>query len=162
MNDRLFVIRRLSQDFYNDYDSNRFPEILRKIDRPYMVIIVKIDNNTFAIPFRTNIRHKSGFMFTRTCRNTQCVTGLDFSKSVIVNDSRYIGEETTIDNLEYTDLSNQIRFIIQRFTTYINGYKRYAAGKLNEFESRKYKYTTLKYFHKELGIISESENKHNT
>lgn len=162
MNDRLFDIRRLSRDFYIDYDGNRFPEILRKIDRPYIVIIVKIDSNIFAIPFRTNIRHKSGFKFTRTCRDTRSVTGLDFSKSVIVNDSRYIGEETTIDNLEYTDLNNQIKFIIQRFTTYINGYKRYAASELNEFESRKYKYTTLKYFHKELGIVSENENKYNT
>lgn len=42
--------------------------------------------------------------------------------------------------------------IIKRFTTYVRGYIKYASGTLNEYQALKYKYTTLQYFHKELGI----------
>lgn len=147
-----FEIRQLSQEFYNKFDINHFPEILGKSDRPYMALITKIDGNTFAIPFRTNITHKASYRFYNSSRPTKHITGLDFSKVVIVNDSKYLGAKAIINNLEYEELSKKSYFIIQKFTNYLNGYKRYVSGGLNEFEARKYQYTTLKYYHKELGL----------
>jgi hypothetical protein len=39
-----------------------------------------------------------------------------------------------------------------KFTTYLNGYLRYIKNGGDDFVAKKYKYCTLKYFHKELGI----------
>ncbi len=43
-------------------------------------------------------------------------------------------------------------FIKQKFTTYVNGYYKFVRGELNQYDARKYRYTTLKYFQKELNI----------
>ena len=117
-----------------------------------MVILVKIEDNTFALPLRTNIKHNSCYKFQYSSRPTDSITGIDFSKAVIVNEEKYIGEVAEIDNKEYVELNDRIAFIISKFRTYIKGYYSYAAGKSNEYQAKRYKYTTLKYFHKELGI----------
>ena len=52
-----YEIKQLSEKFYLDYDKLNFPEILHKGDRPYVVFVVKVNDNTFAVPFRTNITH---------------------------------------------------------------------------------------------------------
>lgn len=57
------------------------------------------------------------------------------------------------EDKEYVELNDRIAFIISKFRTYIKGYHNYAAGKANEYQAKRYKYTTLKYFHKELGIM---------
>ena len=80
------------------------------------------------------------------------MTGIDFSKAVIVNNSEYIGDSAEMDNKEYVELNDRISFIISKFCTYIRGYQTYSAGKENEYQAKKYRDTTLKYFHKELGI----------
>jgi hypothetical protein len=45
----------LSDQFYEDYPKSQFPELLRKSDRPYIMFLIKTENLTFAIPFRSNI-----------------------------------------------------------------------------------------------------------
>lgn len=110
------------------------------------------DNNIFALPFRTNIKHNNCYKFQYSSSPTDSVTGIDFSKAVIVNNKEYIGDIAEIDNKEYVELNDRIAFIISKFRTYIKGYYNYASGKANEYQSKKYKYTTLKYFHSELGI----------
>lgn len=153
MSNSIFTLNKLSVDFYKDYPVNLYPEIENKQDRPYMVMIVNIDGNKFALPFRTNIRHNYCYKFTNTGRQTQSDTGIDFSKAVIVNDKRYIGDAVNIDNKEYVELMNKYYFIIKKFKTYLNGYISFAkALNTNKYVAQKYKFTTLKYFHKELGI----------
>lgn len=147
-----FKINYLSSDFFQEYKSSDYPEIESKEKRPYMVLLINVCNNTFAIPFRTNVKHKSCYQFKNSSRNTDSSTGLDYSKAVIVNDKKYIGNQAFIDRKEYLELNSKYYFIIKQFTKYINGYKRYINGELNEFESRKYKFSTLQYFHNELGI----------
>lgn len=158
MAEKIYEIRRLTQEFYDKFDSIHYPEILHKSERPYVVMIAQIENNTFAIPFRTNINHNSGYKFSKSLRNTTSNTGLDFSKAVIVNDKKFIGGVTTIDNYEYKELNDKCYFIIKKFVNYLNGYKKYVTGETNEYISRKYKYTTLQYYHKELGITPKSSN----
>ena len=82
---------------------------------------------------------------------TNTVTGLDFTKAVIVNDSKYIGLPARINDKEYTELNNRYDFIIDKFKTYLRGYIRFASGKAF-YTAKNYKYTTLRYFNKELGI----------
>ena len=100
----IFTLNKLSIDFYTDYSSVQYPEIEFKPSRPYVVMVVEIDGNKFALPLRTNIRHDYCYKFKNTGRSTNSATGIDFTKAVIVNDAKYIGEATTIDNKEYVEL----------------------------------------------------------
>ena len=86
---KIYEIKLLSEQFYNDYNISNYPEMEDKQSRPFLVLLVKIDDNTFAIPFRTNIKHKYCYKFTNTNRSTNTYTALDYSKAVIVNDSKY-------------------------------------------------------------------------
>ena len=145
-------MRYLSTEFYNKYNALEYPEIEHKIQRPYIVLLIKVDGNTFALPLRTNIKHSSCYKFQYSSRATDSITGIDFSKAVVINKANYIGEAADIDNKEYVELNDRIAFIISKFRTYIKGYYTYVEGKANEYQAKKYKYTTLKYFHDELSL----------
>lgn len=149
----MYEIRLLSQEFYDDFPLEQFPELIYKTDRPYLVLLVTIENNKFAIPFRTNIKHNNCYKFPKTGRNTNSASGLDFSKAVIVNDKKYLGRKATIDSIEHSDLINKYGFIIKQFSNYVSRYKKYITSNIPNIRlAITYKYTTLKYFHKELGI----------
>lgn len=151
-NNKKYKLNYLSAEFYKKYCPEKYPEIENKENRPYMVLLIEIDYNTFAIPFRTNVKHKNCYKFQKSTRPTDSVTGLDFSKAVIVNDRDYIGEAARINDAEYTELDANYHIIIKRFMTYVKGYVKCANKKGNEYQTLKYKYTSLQYFHKELGI----------
>ena len=152
MNNRKYEIKQLSEKFYLDYSQVKFPEILHKEDRPYIVFVIKINDNTFAVPFRTNITHNQSYRFKNTNKQTNSHTGLDFSKAVIVNEERYLGKKTFIDDAEYIELENKIKFIIQKFTVYVNNYIKYIKSNNTKMIEMKYKYSSIQYFNKELGI----------
>lgn len=147
-----YELRYLSEEFYAKYPPETYPELERKPTRPYMVMLVTIADNTFAIPFRTNVRHKNCYRFKHTSRDTESVTGLDYTKAVIINDSTLLGDPATIDDKEYLELSEKHYFIIKQFTAYVNGYLAFVKGELNEYKARQYQFTTLQYFHHELHI----------
>ena len=54
--------------------------------------------------------------------------------------------------MEYTELNENSVFIIRQFEKFVADYIAYANGKKNYYAVKKFKYTTLKYFHDELGI----------
>ena len=139
-------------DFYTAYPTEKYEEIEYKPSRPYVVMIVEIDGNKFALPLRTNIRHNYCYKFKNTGRNTQSSTGIDFTKAVIVNETKFIGDSTTIDNKEYVELMNKFYFVIKKFKIYLEGYIKYRKYGGDEFSARKYQFTTLQYFENELGI----------
>ena len=68
----------LSQIFYEKYDG--YKEILRKKDRPYCVILLKLDDINIAIPLRSHIKHRYAFLTNKEMR-----AGLDYTKAVIVD-----------------------------------------------------------------------------
>ena len=115
-------------------------------------MLIQIENNTFAVPFRTRITHKHSYRFSNTSRITDKATGLDFTKAVIVNDSKYIGAPARVDDAEYNELDINHYIIIKRFKRYITEYVKYKKGLIPPQVAGNYKYSTLKYFHKELGI----------
>ncbi len=92
-----YKLNYLSADFYAAYDSVTFPEIENKSNRPYIVILLKIENNTFALPFRTNVKHSSCYKFKTSSRPTDTITGIDYTKAVVVNNSNYIGASARIN-----------------------------------------------------------------
>lgn len=46
---RIYGLNYLSNEFYNDYSACDYPEIEHKVARPYMVLLIKIENNKYAI-----------------------------------------------------------------------------------------------------------------
>lgn len=148
----VFTLNKLSMDFCTAYPTETYSEIEYKPSRPYVVMIVEIDRNKYALPLRTNIRHNYCYKFKNTGRNTQSSTGIDFTKAVIVNETKFIGDSTTIDNKEYVELMNKFYFVIKKFKIYLEGYIKYRKYGGDEFTARKYQFTTLKYFENELGI----------
>lgn len=93
--------------FIERLHSSDYPEIENKDNRPYIVVLIKIENNTFAVTFRTNVPHNNCYKFKKSTRPTNTVTGLDYTKAVIVNNSKYIGAEARINDMEYL-LNNNV------------------------------------------------------
>ncbi len=149
---KIFTLNTLSKEFYSAFPPEDYPEIEHKPSRPYVVLIVAIENNKFALPLRTNIRHDYCYKFKNSSHATNSVTGIDFSKAVIVNNPNFIGDKAEIDDKEYAELSNKYYFVIKKFKTFLNNYIRFRKHGGNDFVARKYKFTTLRYFDAELNL----------
>lgn len=65
MSNKIYKISYLTKDFYDIFDETKYSELLHKEDRPYLVIIIKVENNTYAIPFRTNVTHQYSYRFKK-------------------------------------------------------------------------------------------------
>ena len=148
-------IKKLSHQFYLDYDAKHYPEIERKRNRPHSMAIFENHNYYVCIPFRTAINHDNAFLFYKTSRSS--FSGLDYSKMVIIKNPEYIDDKNVaiIDKDEYVMYCYNIDFIHDEALRYLQTYIDHILGihKLHpRVFNRKYRYATLKYFHKELGI----------
>ncbi|MCY6354742.1 type III toxin-antitoxin system TenpIN family toxin [Clostridium sp. ZS2-4] len=137
----------LTQQFYSDY--MHCTEIEKKINRPYIMFKVTIDEIDYAVPLRSNINHKYVYW---TDKENNC--GLDFSKTVIITDSNYIDTSTNpyIRPNEFKTLKGKQHIIKKKLSKYIKDYKKalqHLEAKHNETLCN---YSTLQYFHTELGI----------
>ncbi|MGN1115439.1 MAG: hypothetical protein ACI4TH_02585 [Candidatus Ornithomonoglobus sp.] len=65
-----YRLNYLSDEFYKEYSLEKCPEIENKQNRPYMVILIEIDGNTFAVPFRTNVKHTNCYKFQTSTKPT--------------------------------------------------------------------------------------------
>ena len=144
--DNIFELRKLSQAFYDTYSCLEYPEMEHKAGRPYIVLLVKINELIFAIPFRTNIRHNCCYKFSNSNRKSKSVTGIDFSKAVVITSDKYLGEITNIDDKEYLELNKKAYFVINKFEKYVNDYISYKKNGGNGYIEKRYKYSTLIYF----------------
>jgi protein AbiQ len=139
-------LRKLGDKFYKDYPKDLYPEFERKKDRPYVVLIISIFENKFAIPFRSNIKHSFCYRFKKTNRKTKSFTGLDYSKCVIVNNQEYLGEIASIDNKEYAELDDRYFFIIKKFKNYALNFIKFLNNPNNEDLQEMFKFSTLNYY----------------
>ena len=98
------------------------------------------------------MNHKYGYKFITSSRDTRSTTGLDFTKAVLVDDESLLGDNAVIDDKEYLELSKKHFFIKKQFVKYYENYKKFLNNELNQYQSKAYKYSTLKYFHKELNL----------
>lgn len=126
----------LSHSFYKKYENCK--EILRKSNRPYLYISVKIDNKTFAIPLRHHINHPYSFI---TIENY----GLDFTKAVLIEKSDISSDNPRIDTKEWKIIKKNLDKIIYKFKKYIKKYKK-AKQENNPRYSNIIAYSSLQYF----------------
>jgi len=82
----IMEFHRLSAAFYAQF--GHCEEILTKEERPYYVLLLKLDNLTYAIPLRSHITHPYCFIADNSTGQN---SGLDYSKAVIItNPAKYI------------------------------------------------------------------------
>lgn len=152
-----YQILKLTDKFYKDYPKELYPELLLKPGRSYTCLLIQSHYGYFiCIPYRTNIRHKNAFLFKGTKRSRRFSSGLDYSKIVIAKNSDYIdNKSSTVDKDEFLATIKNLEKIknesLNYVDTYVNHYKGVHILTRKEF-SRKYKMSTLQYFHEELGI----------
>lgn len=139
----------LSTAFFTQYDRKTYVEILIKDDRPFCMVKVQIDDNTFAIPFRSNINHPNAFL---TDKQNKC--GIDFSKAVIINDEKFIDRSTDpyIRPNELREIRGKDHNVVVGMKSFIQLYKKANLRKDIKRNKILCKFSTLQYFHKELGI----------
>jgi hypothetical protein len=138
----------LSKQFYIDYNTKQYPEIERKKDRPYIMLLVKIKDLTFAIPFRSHIYHHYCFLTDKKTKS-----GIDYSKAIVLSKNYYIdSKKPFINPAEHKFLSAKSSTLIKSFSKYINEYKNAANNDLKRTNYYLHKYSTLQYFHNELKI----------
>ncbi len=130
-----------------------------KDKRPYGCLLIKTHNDYYiCVPFRSHIHHKNAFLFKNTERSKTDSSGLDYSKTVLIRPEdydKYLIENAVVDTDEYKAVRMNIYKIEKQISIYIEGYVK----SVSDFENadkksfeRKYKYSTLKYFHDILGI----------
>lgn len=130
-----------------------------KDKRPYGCLLIKTHNDYYiCVPFRSHIHHKNAFLFKNTERSKNDSSGLDYSKTVLIRPEeydKYLIENAVVDTDEYKAVRMNIYKIEKQISKYIEGYVKAVSDFENadkkSFE-RKYKYSTLKYFHDILGI----------
>ena len=104
---KLVELRKLSKEFYKAHPHSEYPEMETKENRPYVVLLVNINDIKFAIPLRTNIRHSYCYKFKTSDRETDSITGIDYSKAVVISKDSYLGEVTDINDKEYLELQQK-------------------------------------------------------
>lgn len=152
-----YQILRLTDEFYNTYPNPPYKEILKKKQRAYNCLLFYTHYDYFiCIPYRSEIRHEYAFHFTTTVRSKAHKSGLDYSKIVIIAKSTYIdSSDAIIDKDEFNETMVNLERIKHESLEFVEDYVKHIKGiKLlhkREFD-RRYSFSPLKYFHKELGI----------
>lgn len=158
-NDFVYQILNLTDAFYNEYSGSQYKEIMKKRERPYNCLLLQSHYDYFiCIPYRSNINHKNAYFFKGSRRSKRKKSGLDFSKILIIKEPKYIGtSDAIIDKDEYNETYYNIGLIKNEAEKYVDGYVNDMMNRKiihkKEFK-RKYQFSTLKYFHKELKVIN--------
>ncbi|MDA3768155.1 hypothetical protein PF586_06750 [Lactobacillus delbrueckii] len=134
----------------------RIEEGMRKPTRPYLEgTLISDSDNTYFIPFRTNLNqkfaksHPKAVLSLATPKSPQA--GLDISKTIVVgNDMEFHVHHSGIDSAQFQILLSKGEVLTERLGKYVDEYKREV--KAGEKLRSEYKYTSLQYFHKELGL----------
>ena len=148
----------LSSKFMHDYPVELYPELMYKMGRPYTCLLIDTHDDFFiCVPFRSNIQHKNAYLFKNTARSRHSRSGLDYTKIVLIKDGRYINSasKAVVDQDEYIETMRNLSQIAREADDYVDSY----VNHIQEISPlhprdflRKYRYSTLPYFHDILGI----------
>jgi hypothetical protein len=152
-----YQILKLTDAFYNDYPNPPYTEILEKQRRAYNCFVFQTHYDFFiAVPYRSEISHKYSFRFKTSARSRRHKSGLDYTKIVLLGRTAYLdNKDAIIDREEYKETLKNIEKIKREALTFVEEYMSHMNGvkKLHSKEfTRRYGYSPLKYFHKEMGI----------
>lgn len=153
-----YQVLRLTEKFFENYPLVKYPEMMGKKKRGYSCLLIETYYEFFiCIPYRTEIRHKYAYHFKKSKRSKEHRSGLDFTKMIIIKKDEYIdSKEAEIDADEYAETRKNIYMIVKGALAFLEDYISHCSGEklLNQREyDRRYKFSSLKYFHEELGII---------
>ena len=152
-----YQILKLTDVFYREYPNPLYNEILKKNNRAYNCLLFQSHYDYFiCIPYRSEISHKYAFHFTNTTRSKEHKSGLDYSKIVIITKTDYIDSvDAIIDKDEFKETMVNLKQIKKEALDFVEDYVLHMKGikMLHEREfERRYRFSSLKYFHRELGI----------
>ena len=152
-----YQILKLTDVFYREYPNPLYNEILKKNNRAYNCLLFQSHYDYFiCIPYRSEISHKYAFHFTNTTRSKEHKSGLDYSKIVIITKTDYIDSvDAIIDKDEFKETMVNLKQIKKEALNFVEDYVLHMKGikMLHEREfERRYGFSSLKYFHRELGI----------
>lgn len=136
----------LSKTFYETHKEHK--EILaNKNGRPYLTLIIECKDKLFAVPFRSNIKHKFAFYFYTSGRkgcNQKGGPGIDYTKAVVIQESD-IDRYSAIDKKEWIELNKNINTITIEFQKFVSAFKESLAT--GNFEIKPvFKFSALQYF----------------
>jgi len=122
--------------------------------RGYGVVVIQLNQLTFAIPLRTNIKHSAAYITLKSNQPGVKGKGLDFSKALLISDPAYVADVPfKIPPAEFKKLRGKERFITEKFEKYVKHYieavQHQDENRLSEHE---YRFTTLINYHQELGL----------
>ena len=152
-----YQILKLTDDFYNTYPNPPYIEILKKKQRAYNCILFQTHYGYFiCVPYRTEISHKYAYHFKNSARSIMHKSGLDYTKIVIITDTRFIDtQDALIDKDEYNETMVNLEKIKAEALAFVEEYVSHIKGEQllhpKEFK-RRYLFSTLKYFHAEMGV----------
>lgn len=154
-----YQILRLTDLFYKAYPNPPYREIMAKQKRAYNCVLFQTHYDYFiCVPYRSEIHHANAFLFQHSKRAREHSSGLDYSKIIIITNMDFIdSRETIIDRDEYTETVRNIERIKSEALQYVEEYVAVQNGMMkmsNKVYRKKYHYSTLRYFHGELGIES--------
>ncbi len=152
-----FQISKLTDNFYNTYPNPPYVEILKKKQRAYNCILFQTHYGYFiCVPYRTEVSHKYAYHFKNSARSIMHKSGLDYTKIVIITDTRFIDtQDALIDKDEYNETMVNLEKIKEEALVFVEEYVSHMKGEQllhpKEFK-RRYSFSPLKYFHVEMGV----------
>lgn len=150
-------ILKLTDCFYRAYPDPPYREIMKKHGRAYACLLFQTHYDYYiCIPYRTEISHPYAYHFKKSIRSRKHQSGLDYSKIIIINKNEYIDSvDAVVDKDEFNETMIHLDTIKREALAYVEDYVKYKKQEIKlhprEF-ARRYQYSTLPYFHRELGI----------
>ena len=153
-------LKKLDNSFYTE--NTHLVEVLDNFNghwqtgkiRGYGVVIISLNNLTFAIPLRSNIRHQAAYITVKSAVKGIKGKGLNFSKALRITKTSYVSNELfKISPSEFKSLKNNEIFITQKFEKYVDHYiKAVCTSDQHILQNDEYRFSTLINYHAELGL----------
>ena len=124
--------------------------------RGHGIVQIQIgDSLTFAIPVRSNIKHKGSFILEVSSVKGIKGMGLDYSKAMLIKNTQHVSAEVFVLRTKAAGkkLLGKESHITSMFKAYVDKY--IAAVKANDqhiLNSLEYRHTTLVNYHTEFGL----------
>ena len=153
-----FQVLKLTAEFYADYPNPPYTEIEEKDQRRYNCLLIQTHYDYFiCVPFRSHVKHKNCFKFKKSARSRIGQSALDYSKAVIIKDTKYLdSKQGSVDSDEYKEMVQNMNRIVAEAMKYVEDYVAYHSNTekyISEEEyKRRYQFTALQYFHDLLHI----------
>ncbi|PHM23164.1 type III toxin-antitoxin system TenpIN family toxin [Xenorhabdus budapestensis] len=153
-------LRKLDQAFYDE--NSHLIQALDNEDgkwtpgktRGHGIVVININQLTFAIPLRTSIKHNAAYITQKSNQKGIKGKGLDYSKALLIINPKYISDEIfLIPPEQHKNIQGKEFFIKKKFEKYVEKYiKAVKKRDKHVLNSLEYRFTTLQNYHNQLGI----------